>query len=448
MPVSENNAQQCKISIGGCDTELSVSTIEFYLASKDPYRVVAGQDEYPTPWPYNRNCYGVSKYTRDMFHRIESAYGAVLVRYGITVLCISFESIAPLNSGSEVYIDTIVLISHDEDSSSWHLAADEVQALVDEEVLRTQPKKENRIRIELRNPTKWYRGRSSAVSPGTEEHSALLSTVETMKSKAEEACLEHLTNITWVLRCPLIPYCAKPSVPTVMVAIKPGSKGQWGHIEEQLRLALCTVSEGDVDVKLELVAGALLPNLSNGSQYSLSQVNSDHWCPPYTGASIGVRGSREAGSIGPWVHFHDKGFLTTHHVAAAHRVVSPADGPPLKRLYAEIGINRKEKKARKPPIVDYPAPLDTAQTKERYETYAKRFPDNAAKDPEDLKNMDDLYDSGGLGTVLESSGYYRKNKEGRRMDWAFIRLNVQNQHMFGENTTATGPNGTLCHTYT
>ncbi|CZT48472.1 uncharacterized protein RSE6_09168 [Rhynchosporium secalis] len=189
MPVSENNAQQCKISIRGCDTALSVSTIEFYLASKDPYRVVAGQDEYPTPWPYNRNCYGVSKYTRDMFHRIESAYGAVLVRYGITVLCISFESIAPLNSGSEVYIDTIVLISHDEDSSNWHLAADEIQALVDEEVLRTQPKEENRIRIELRNPTKWYRGRSSAVSSGMEEHSALLSTVETMKSKAEEACL-------------------------------------------------------------------------------------------------------------------------------------------------------------------------------------------------------------------------------------------------------------------
>ncbi|KAL2062108.1 hypothetical protein VTL71DRAFT_6374 [Oculimacula yallundae] len=442
------------------DAATGISTIAFYHASKDPFRVVAGLS-YAIPWPLHRQnsfIHSVSP-SEKIIDLIRPTYEAILTRHGIQHYS-GNETIQSLAANySESYTDTLILTTKDEPSPVWQLAVDEIQALTDATIQEhrqieredstSHPESETHdpIRVELRNSKLMFKDTSFPVLPGTPAHSAFLRIEDIVMQEAESLCRSgDLTSITWVLRGAC--YIREElRIPTVLVKIRPGARGRWRDIEKQLQKSVDDVLEGDVTlnvdlpwgVSVELVPGFLSPDVSSGDEeldlYRPFPAG-DIELPPRRGKGIGVRGSQKPVSLGPWVTFENwkrevvKGFLT------ANLGVGSADSQDVdkKKEKDDSNASQGRKEDLGNIIIDYPAPMDVEFSIELFQRDLDRgF--RITQNQTNISTISKLVEAGGLGTVLHSSGKHGKNEKEHRMDWSFVRLH--NPENFGSNMTAS-----------
>ncbi|CZS91501.1 hypothetical protein WAI453_011723 [Rhynchosporium graminicola] len=424
MGVVKRRAPSSDISTVEFDAKTGSSTIEWFFAAKDKYRVVAGTS-YPTPWPYDIQ--RVSDNTRQVINQIRARYEAILIRHNIKLHMELQESISPKNSAK--YTDTLLILTLDQDNTTWLAAADEIQDLI-KDAVRNQRQGETRIRVELRNQDEMYRDFTSVVRSGTFAHTALLRTVEPILKTAMDFCGRNLTYVTWVMRSG--PSEVAEPKPTVMVAVKPGSEDLWHVVDKALKE---TIEENIGDaVDIELVPGQVLRDASVDLDPRQPKFISKILLPPGSGASIGARSSPDAGSLGPWVYFQRqngpkiKGFLTCHHVIARGDMINLIAND-------KNGIARQGRAPLSTITVDYPAPVDARKTKrDLRDEISNGY--SVGTNQKMLDRIVTLETAGGLGTVMHSSGHdgiSGLDDEQNKMDWAFVRLN--NDRNFGQNIT-------------
>ncbi|KAG4432245.1 hypothetical protein IFR05_012278 [Cadophora sp. M221] len=399
------------------DADSGVSTIEFYMTSKDPYRVAPG-NQLAIPWPYRMS--RVSQATRDIVGNIRTEYETILSDHNITLLAETMRHLSPKHT-SDTSRDTLILISRDEDPRPWKNAATAIQTIINQQL--SLGNTDLKIQVELRNDLKMYKDRSFIVRQNTAEHSLLEKAQLCVLEEIRKLNASQWTSVSCAMRGVEDEESSRKA--TVVVCFTPGTKSLWAYINDRLEDALAPIiaTNPDINLYVELVPGLLSPSVISDMEMS-TPIYYDHLpVNPNSGSSIGPRGTQDAGTLGAWVYYTAAGhtvrklaFLTCHHV------VAPGDW--ANRAANDVqGIGLQGRSILQPILIDYPAPFDAAQTKIQLLEDLRGDPPNAADLRQRVDDMQKLIDAGGFGTVVHSSGYVRRNQKGHRMDWAIITVN-------------------------
>jgi hypothetical protein len=362
----------------------------------------------------------------EIANSLRSRYERILQDYGVHVYTTGVQVLVPKDNTYRSR-DTLIIYTYDEDSQRWKEAATEIQEILDKALEERTAKIE--IRVEIRNPDKMYRDTSSIIRPGTTIHEACMKVESIVHEQVKKSCPDHWTTISYWMRGPAEEEYRKP---TVIVTVTPRSRNLWGGFEDQIIEAVESVGPLDVQLYVEILPGYAQLLLSQDMMPPSSIIYRHLSENPVNGASIGPRGTRmEAGSLGTWVYFQPAGsakkqkcFLTCYHVIApghpAHRASNDYHG---------IGLNgRKVEKSIK---VDYPAPFDTAATKELLRSEIAQGKDLDGTRAQTLNVIEKYISAGGIGSVICASGCVHQNSNSRRMDWALV--GVYSPNSFQQN---------------
>jgi hypothetical protein len=397
------------------ETDSGACSIEFFMASKDPFRV-GPANKITIPWPFDRTR------SPDEAHAIADAirddYEKVLRDSNITLHQASVERLAP--KGSSQSRDTLVILALDLDSRKWMDAATLIQDLLDKEIRRR--KSVLQISVEIRNNEKMYRDTSSALRPNTPAHQVFMALESKVEEQVKRLCAGQCTSISYHMRGPSNQ--TENRKPTIMVTIYERSRNLWETVETQLAESLDFSNPLNLAIYIELLPGHPQLLISKEMEKPPARTQWDLTEKPVHGSSIGARGAEmEAGSLGTWVYFQPPGqftqrrkcFLTCYHVIAPgdtlNRAANDSNGIGLEGRNVGLSIS-----------VDYPAYFDAKPTKEKLRSHIDKGLDVTGRGAQALQIIEKYQVAGGIGSVIHASGYNRTNEKGHRMDWALVGL--------------------------
>jgi hypothetical protein len=415
-------------------------SIEFFLASKDPFRVASG-NKIPCPWPYV--IHRPSTQARDLLEvqALESEYKKVLEDNNVRLHHTSIMALSRKGE-SETPRDTLVIYSEDMDTRGWKGAATIIQEIVDRAARRVNGNLA--IRVELRNDNMMYRDISSIIRPGTPEQFACMDIEESVYEEVKRSCPGDWNSICYFMRGPRGQ--TKGLKLTLVVGIMPRKRNQWGWVEERISDALQSFKNKEIEIHIELIPGwvQLLADTSGPVSKDMLPIPPEiYWnteVAAQSGASIGPRGTQDAGTLGTWVTFRGTDgvkqvcFLTCCHV------ISPGDRE-NQTTNEKYGIGLNGKKPIKPIIVDYPAPFDAEPSKATLSSSIAKGHDHEGTMKRSMGVIEKYIRNGGIGSVIHASGIYRTNISNRRMDWALVRCH--DPSTVGKNIPPPGPFTTM-----
>ena len=382
------------------------------MAAKDPYRQASGS-RLPTPWPVAIR--SASAKGLKILEDLEKDILKHLSFHRINVYTLRVYTLATIGF-PESAKDTLIVNTTDTNSETWNQAATKIYSIVkpaaDLEAID--------MRVEIRNPQLMNRDRSTIVPPNSDAHR----TFEPLQQAVQQAVDEYLPGrckgIYYHMRGP--PEQTENRTPTILITVEPRTTYSW--LRAELNIAQSLQSRGDfaIDIAIEIIPGCFqLSTIPFKEPIPLSQFNLP--AKPVNGASIGPRGTPDAGSLCLWVDFEPYGssqkkkcLLTVYHLIASgdatNRKVNDKDG---------IGIENRAIKEHI--IVDYPAPFDAGPTKKVLTHHIQTGQDKAGTYQQTLDLINRYELLGGIGKVIHASGYRVPSKSGPCYDWALIELN-------------------------
>ncbi|KAF4625898.1 hypothetical protein G7Y89_g12266 [Cudoniella acicularis] len=402
------------------DSVTGVSSIEFYVAMKDPHRA-APVGKIATPWPITET--RPSPEARKFANEIQKQIEEILANFVVKFETIKIRNVAA--RGLSNFRTTMIIITDDTDTENWVAAATTVQMIIDE-VIKARGTG-LKIGVEIRNPALMYQDVSRIIRSDTAEYKALIAVQKETIAKVKEVCPGVWTSVTFFRRVNLLDGTAKP---TVVVTVEPRSRHFWSAIEKEIETTITKSNNTGTELYLEILPGIASPSISKEMEASspISLVGLPENAA--NSSSIGAENAEEPGSLGIWGYFQPLGssdkikcFLTCYHV------VAPGD-PANRATNNEQGIALNGKEALKEIKINYPSHFDVKEGKKFLQSELDREFDPRGENSAALSTINKYIDAGGIGTVMHASGN-RYNSEGSRMDWAIVRVN--DPGFFGEN---------------
>ena len=408
LPTQKGSVYLINVSL-----ESGLCSIDFYMAAKDPFRVAPGK-KIPYPWPHIRSI--ASAEAKEIADELRDAYEKVLLTFDIKlddarVVGLSAEGGPPAR-------DTLIIDTYDMDHRTWKDAATEIQKMLDDTISRRAS--EIKIRVEIRNHTQMYQDWSSVIKPNSVAHMACMEVEAAVYEQVKKSCPGQWRAISYLMRGP--PSRPEDYRPTIMIRILPGTQNFWEIIEKSIVATVEASSSLSAQIYVEMLPGYVMPLISQELSAPLPKIH--RILDPRNGSSIGPRGTTmDAGTLGAWVDFQGPGkamkercFLTCHHV------ISPGDDA-NKDHNDRYGIGLEGREIKAPITVDCPAPFDATATKTHLQWEISQGGDEDGEKARIINEIDSRISAGGIGFVIHASGNSR-NRNGRRMDWALVRVHL------------------------
>lgn len=269
-----------------------------------------------------------------------------------------------------------------------------------------------------------YRDLSSIIEPGSEAHKVCLEIEEVVYEQVKKSC-PLWTSISYHLRGPSSIWPHGERKPTLMMGVPPGTRNNWCKVEE-LGIEILPGSPELLDQAQIEESFAWKDRYLNNRHLVGPRWQGDFDGEPKNSSSIGARGSKiGSGTLGVWVYFQAAGstekqlcFITTYDVVADGDLENKGSND-------EFGIGLDGLPILRDIIIDFPAPLDLADTKKEDQEDVEVGVNFAEVSEKVLKLMDEIAASGGIGQVIHASGV-RKNSQDHRMNWALVKIRDQN----------------------
>lgn len=162
--------------------------------------------------------------------------------------------------------DTLIILTFDDDPSSWKAAAHQVYAVLEDVVAHKvyeaveyfQAPPPNQFRVEIRNERRMYRDTSSAIRANTDALQALMAVQPLVEEAIKTTCPNAWRSIGYHMRGPRDQEEDRKA--TVRVMIKPGTRFRWDLVEQKLDEALQSAETPiDITIHHELYSGYIWP---------------------------------------------------------------------------------------------------------------------------------------------------------------------------------------------
>jgi hypothetical protein len=377
-------------------------SIEAWFAAKDPYRVVAVG--HPRSFliaggPCSNDVAEVwEQHVRPRTRAILDKHNIRWMSLGVRRAWLSGQD------GKNQLLNTVMIETISEDSTSWRGAAREIFSIFQEHELS-----EDRIEVEIVNPPLAW----STISVRLDDDKAVLDLLHEIKPTIIQTVKSELgplwTSIAFHGRRPKGDWQA-PVIPTIVVFVRENSTANFSRLEERLSLILESLKPA---IALEILLGSISNGyLDKGQSYIYRNCQPDGL---HNGASIGVQdNTTEAGTLGPFVYLN-VGYRRLKCAMTCHHVTLSTD--PLVKFHTnEQGVSFDQNNELGKVEVRYPALYDLNATILHLEKIAPLH----GTDKDLLDQMHKMASERPFGKVIASSGVKIRNN--RRLDWSLIEI--------------------------
>ncbi|EZF35459.1 hypothetical protein H109_04366 [Trichophyton interdigitale MR816] len=383
------------------------TTIEHWVASRDPFRIAAGSQ---LPMPLRSKRIRANIEWEDIYKRdIHPGIPEILTKYGLSLGVDTLDRVQPWDDSYEMK-DVITITTHDASPrKDWQDAADTVLALVKEKVPTDVS---HPIQVEIINLDKMYQDVSSPLP----NDRSIVGPLEQVKDRIVEEVQVSMQgawlSIAFHLRHHRNSF-DEPMKPTILVICRPRSVCDFVEAEDRL---LDILNELDISVYLEFLPGRTV--LANPGPKPMPMYTHVEDLPekPTNGSSIGVKGNEtSAGTLGGWLILNlpkeqrqIKCALTCYHVIRG-------DDSSTTDYTDTHGVHWNDTRGHL--TIQYPAAIDARAALENLDKLCHNFPGDQRLEKQ--KNMvSDLLLGPGIGKVVLASGSQVRNNH--RVDWALI----------------------------
>jgi len=420
----------------------TVMSIDAYFAGKDKFRRCP-YGKLPVFYPFRNYCLS----SEHPLNKIVEEFGAqcqeVLNNFqiGSVLDSLRFYILVPLEGQSVVTL-MIWTLDAPQDTTGWIHAATEVEKIIHKQALARGISSE--FSVEIRNMDEMYQDTSSSLIPNSPAHKACIDVEKEVCAKIQIMLRDDVSSIGFAMRGPKTELANR--IPTLMVSVKPGSEQYWGNFEKEIEDIFEEkelVQKYGVRLRIEIIPATTRRLLAGKESQTTSQAKVQEAIPntklrenPNMGSSIGPHHEdfpENTGTLGLWVQFKPKNsdeilycFLTCFHVAVPGEEPSRGQTKIDKEGYFQLQSSGTADIS-----VDYPSAWDGDVTLQSLEEVEKDHGHLTAAELLSRKICEKYQKKGNaFGRLLAGSGTARKNKAGRRMDWALIQVRKEN---FGAN---------------
>jgi hypothetical protein len=222
-------------------------SIEFFLASKDPFRVAPG-NKIPCTWRYE--IHRASNQAQELLKSLENEYKKVLQISNIQLHYTRVLALCPKGFDDPPQ-DTLLIVSKDLDTSHWKVAATEIQEIINRATVKVN--RDLSIQVEIRNEELMYQDVHHVIRPGTVEQSACREIEDAVLDQVRKSCDGAWTTIGFWMRGQRDQ--TEGLKLTIIICIKQHTKGLWSMVEDEIAEALQPFQSNDVDIHIELLPG-------------------------------------------------------------------------------------------------------------------------------------------------------------------------------------------------
>ena len=227
-------------------------SIEFYVASKDQFRVAPG-NKIPCPWPYEIQ--RASNQAQQLLESLENAFKKVLRENNVQLHHIRAMALCRKGEGDTPQ-DTLILVSEDVDTRAWKGAVTIIGEMVDNAARKLNGSPT--IRVEIRNEDLMYRDTSYVIKPQTVEHRACMEIEDLVFDQVKKSCPSDWTSICYFMRGTKDQTEASRKL-TLVVGIKPRQRRLWELVEEQVGDVVQSLKKSNIDIHIELLPSRVHP---------------------------------------------------------------------------------------------------------------------------------------------------------------------------------------------
>ncbi|TAQ85656.1 hypothetical protein B7494_g6022 [Chlorociboria aeruginascens] len=247
LPLSDDDPSMLE------DSALDECAVEFYVASKEPYRKAA-RGKIPMPWPYESR--RVDDHARNIIEDKYGDYFDVLEYFGISAKHITTENLTCSETNQSR--DTIIITTTDENTERWQEAA----TIIEQHSYDPWRPESDNLVVEIRNADKMYTEYASSLPRSSRSggNGELVMAARAIGRFLPDY-LDRVAPGAWYFAeiCwSQLDGQSRDLKPIIWVLFLPGTRALWSKLEQELKEAIEAITMPDLVVEFRLEFGVSL----------------------------------------------------------------------------------------------------------------------------------------------------------------------------------------------